>query len=205
LAEVPEAQIIDNPHGDEDEDEGEFFVFGHPATASCFLWLIETRANYSHYVYNTTGYHHDPLGIQLAYDLRRVLKREYWALLPPDTLPAYLAIARALQVATVPDEYREGRLSPLYTVEVATLPTDRLDIVQIGDEEMWLYDNDILRFDRQPIHVFALEAQTDETPAALILTTQAEPGNPEQHRSSLPYHYLHRSGETELLALVPHE
>jgi hypothetical protein len=60
FADVPEDQIVDSPHFDEDEDGGEFFVFGHPATAACFLWLIESRHNYSHYVYNRTGYHHDP-------------------------------------------------------------------------------------------------------------------------------------------------
>jgi hypothetical protein len=37
----------------------------------------------------------------------------------------------------------------------------------------------------------------------VILTTEAEPGNPEHHRDQLPLRYLHRSYDTEQLAFVP--
>ena len=80
---VPEEQMVDNPHIDIEEDDGEFFIIGNSTTAACFRWLIESRCNYSHYVGNRTGYVNDPVGVQLAYDLRRVLKREYWVTLPP--------------------------------------------------------------------------------------------------------------------------
>jgi len=202
---VPDEQMVDNPHSNFEEDAGEFFIFGTSETAACFRWLIESRANYSHYVGNRTGYTNDPVGIQLAYDLRRVLKEEYWATLPPDTLPAWLAIVRALQVATVPEEYQEGRLPPLSIVQVATLPTDRLEVVQTDDRQLWLHPSDVLVFDHQTIHVFTLEPQTDEAPAALILTTQTEPGNPEHHRATPPERYLHRSRDTMLLAFVPRD
>jgi len=202
---VPDEQMVDNPHSNFEADEGAFFIFGTPETAACFCWLIESRANYSHYVDNRTGYTNDPMGVQLAYDLRRVLKEEYWATLPPDTLPAWLAIVRALQAVTVPEEYQEGRLPPLSIVQVATLPTDRLEVVQTDDHQLWLYPLDALVFDQQPVNVFTLESQTDETPAALILTTQAEPGNPEQHRMTPPERHLHRSRDTMLLAFVPRD
>jgi hypothetical protein len=199
---VPDEQMVDNPHSNFEADDGEFFIFGTLETAACFRWLIESRHNYSHYVDNRTGYTNDPMGVQLAYDLRRVLKEEYWAALPPDTLPAWLAIVRALQIAAVPEEYQEGRLPPLRAVQVATLPTDRLQVVQTDDQQLWLYPPDVLVFGQQPVHVFTLEPQTDEAPAALILTTQTEPGNPEHHRATLPVRYLHRSRDTILLAFV---
>jgi hypothetical protein len=201
---VPEEQIVDNPHCDLEEDDGESFVFGAAATAACFRWLIESRSNYSHYVYNLTGYTNDPIGVQLAYDLRCVLKEEYWASLPPDTLPAYLAIGRALQVARVPED-EEGRLAPLHTSQIAALPTDRLEVLQTDDRQWWLFGPDALDFDRQPVYVFVLEPDSDEAPAALILTTHDEPGNPEQHLENPPLRYLHRSQDTMLLAFVPRD
>jgi len=88
---------------------------------------------------------------------------------------------------------------------VATLPTDLLHIVQIGGDEIWLHGPDALIFDRQPVHVFVLEPDTGQAPAALILTTQAEPGNPECHRASPPVRYLDRSYETEQLAFIPRD
>ncbi len=205
LEDVPEEQIVDNPHLDIEVEVGEMFVFGSPATAACFRWLIENRHNYSHFVDNRTSYTNDPMGVQLAYDLRRSLKEGYWATLPPDTLPAYLAIVQALQDATVPESYQEGALPLLYTSQVATLPTDLLHIVQVGGDEIWLHGPDALVFDRQPIHVFVLEPDTGQAPAALILTTQAEPGNLEHHRAHPPVRYLDRSYETEQLAFVPRD
>jgi len=202
---VPDEQMVDNPHSNFEADEGEFFIFGASETAACFRWLIESRTNYSHYADTRTGYTNDPMGVQLAYDLRRVLKDEYWATLPPDTLPAWLAIVRALQVVTVPEEYQEGRLPPLRAVQVVTLPTDRLEVVQTNDRQVWLYPPDALVFDQPSVHVFTLEPQTDEAPAALILTTQTEPGNPEHHRATPPERYLHRSRDTMLLAFVPRD
>lgn len=202
---VPDEQMVDNPHSNFEEDEGEFFIFGTPETAACFRWLIESRAHYSHYVDTRTGYTNDPMDIQLAFNLRWVLKEEYWATLPPDTLPAWLAIVRALHVATVPEEYQEGRLPPLRAVQVATLTTDRLEIVQTDDRQLWLHPSDVLVFNQPSVHVFALEPQTDEAPAALILTTQTEPGNPEQHGATPPMRYLHRSHDTMLLAFVPRD
>ncbi len=160
LEDVPEDQIVDNPHLDIEVEVGEMFVFGSPATAACFRWLIENRRNYSHFVDNRTSYTNDPIGVQLAYDLRQSLQEGYWATLPPDTLPAHLAIVQALQVATVPDAYQEGALPLLYTSEVATLPTDLLHIVQVGGDEIWLHGPDALVFDRQPVHVFVLENRT---------------------------------------------
>ncbi len=200
---VADAQMVDNPHSDFEADEGEFFIFGTPEVAACFGWLIESRANYSHYVDTRTGYTNDPMGVQLAYDLRRVLKEEYWAALPPDTLPAWLAIVRALQIATVPEKYQEGRLPPLYTTQAATLPTNLLHIVQLGGDEIWLRGRDALFFDQQPVYVFVLEPDTGQAPAALILTTQPEPGNPERPRANPPVRYLHRGTETDQLAFVP--
>ncbi len=202
---VPEEQIVDNPHLDIEVEVGEMFVFGYPATAACFRWLIENRHNYSHFVDTRTSYTNDPIGVQLAYDLRHSLKEGYWATLPPDTLPAYLAIVQALQDATVPESYQEGALPLLYTSEVATLPTDLLHIVQVGGEEIWLHGPDALVFDRHPVHVFVLEPDTGQAPAALILTTQAEPGNPEHHRANPPVRYLDRSHETEQLAFIPRD
>jgi hypothetical protein len=108
---VPDEQMVDNPHSDFEADEGEFFIFGAPETAECFRWLIESRSHYSLYVDNRTGYVNDPMGIRLAYDMRDALKRDYWATLPPDTLPAYLAMAHSLQWATVPEAWQEGRLA----------------------------------------------------------------------------------------------
>jgi hypothetical protein len=201
---VPDEQMVDNPHSDFEADEGEFFIFGAPETAECFRWLIESRSHYSLYVDNRTGYVNDPMGIRLAYDMRDALKRDYWATLPPDTLPAYLAMAHSLQWATVPEAWQEGRLPPLRIIEIATLPTDLLHIVHIGgDDEIWLHGPDGLVFDRQPVHVFVLEPDTEQVPAAVILTTEAEPGNPEHHRDQLPLRYLHRSYDTEQLAFVP--
>jgi len=204
FTDVPDNQMIDNPHCDEEEG-GEFFVFGKSETAACFQWLLESRCNYSHYIDNLTSYTNDPLGVQLAYDLRRTLQEHYWASLPPDTLPAWLAIVRMLQVATVPDAYREGALSPLYTDKVATLPTNLLHIVQLGGDEIWLQGRQALTFDGQPVNVFVIEPDTEEAPAALILTTRAEPGNPEHHRATPPLCYLHRGEETDQLALVPRD
>lgn len=202
---VPDDQMVYNPHSNFEADEGEFFIFGTPETAACFRWLIESRANYSHYVDTRTGFTNDPMGVQLAFDLRRVLKEEYWAALPPDTLPAWLAIVRALHVVTVPEEYQEGRLPPLTIVQVATLPTDRLEVVQTDDRQLWLHPLDVLVFKQRPIHVFTLEPQTDDAPAALILTTQTEPGDPEQRLTNTPVRYLHRSRDTMLLAFVPRD
>ena len=197
--------MIDNPHFDVDEDGGEFYVFGNPATAACFLWLLESRPNYSHYIDNLTSYTNDPLGGQLAYDLRRTLQEHYWAALPPDTLPEYLAIVRSLQVAYVPDAYRPGALSPLYTDKVAALPTNLLHIVQLGGDEIWLQGRQALAFDSQPVNVFVVEPDTEEAPAALILTTQAEPGNLERHRATPPLRNLHRGEETDQIAFVPRD
>ncbi len=120
---LPDEQFVFNPHIPDDED-GEFFVFDSIAAADCFRWLIANRYNYTHYVENWTGYCNDPLGIHLAYDLRVALRDPYWAPLPPDTLPSYLAIARALQGAVVPDVFHEGRLPELSIRKVATLQTD---------------------------------------------------------------------------------
>ncbi len=201
---IPDAQIVFNPHLP-DEEVGESFVFGSPEAAACFQWLIQSRHNYSNYVGVRTGYTNDPLGIELAYDLRHILQESYWATLPPDTLPSYLAIARALQTATVPDTFQEGQLPPLRIVHVATLATDRLEVVQADDESLSITRRDALLFDREPIHVFVLDPEADLSPAALILTTRAEPGNPERHRKGELYRYLDQSEETMLLALVPGE
>jgi hypothetical protein len=54
------------------------------------------------------------------------------------------------------------------------------------------------------IHTSAWKRQA-ATVAALILTTQAELGNPERHRKGELYRYLDQSEETTLLALVPGE
>ncbi len=202
---VPDEQMVDNPHSDFEADEGEFFIFGHPATAECFRWLIERRSHYSLYVGNRTGYVNDPMGIQMAYDMRDALKREYWATLPPDTLPAYLAIAHSLQWAMVPEAWEEGRLPPLHIIELATLTTDRLEVLQTDLQQIWLDDRDALTFDRQPLHVFALQADADDAAAAVILTTQTEPGNPEQHLANPPLRYLHCSDATSILAFVPRD
>jgi hypothetical protein len=51
--------------------------------------------------------------------------------------------------------------------------------------------------------VLVVEPDTGQAPAALILTTQAEPGNPEHHRAQPPVRDLDRSYETEQLAFVP--
>lgn len=88
---------------------------------------------------------------------------------------------------------------------MATLPTDRLEVVQTDDRQLWLYPPDVLIFDQLSVRVFTLEPQTDEAPAALILTTQTEPGNPEHHRTASPERYLHRSRDTMLLAFVPRD
>jgi hypothetical protein len=193
-----------NPHLT-DEEVGESFVFGSPEAAACFQWLIQSRYNYSNYVGIRTGYTNDPLGVRLAYDLRHVLAEVYWAPLPPDTLPSYLAIARALQTATVPEVFHEGQLSPLRIIHAATLDTDRLEVVQADDENLSTTKRDALHFDQQPVHVYVLDPETDQSPAALILTTQAGPGNPERHRKGELYRYLDQSEETMLLALVPGE
>ena len=50
--------------------EVESFVFGSVAAAECFRWLLKNRQNYAIYGDNWTGYLNDPLGLQLAYDLR---------------------------------------------------------------------------------------------------------------------------------------
>ena len=78
------------------------------------------------------------MSIRLAYDMRRTLQDEYWATLPPDTLTNYLAIARNLRLTTVPEEYDEGRLPPLHVVKAATLQTDRVEVVQTDDHQVWL-------------------------------------------------------------------
>lgn len=202
---VPSNQIVYNPHLNLEEEIGESFVFGSAETATCFKWLIESRYNYSHYVDNWTTYTNDPFGIQLAFTLRESLKEEYWAALPPDTLPAYLAIVQSLQVATVPEEYSEGSLAPLYTTQAATIQTNLLHIVQVGGDEIWLRGSEALRFDQQLVNIFVIEPDTEEAPAALILTTRSEPGNLEQHRSNPPFRYLHRGEETERLAFVPRD
>jgi len=204
LEDIPESQIVFNPHL-EDEDVGETFVFGSAATAACFLWLIESRSHYTHYVDNVTSYTNDPLGVQLAFDLRHTLKEEYWATLPPDTLLSYLAIVRALQNATVPEAFHEGRLSPLRLRKVASLPTDRLEVVHFDDEHVWLVGQDALLFEGELVHIYVLEADSDESPAALILTTRTHPGKPEIYRKHPPGRFLADSEETMHLAFVPGE
>jgi len=69
---IPEDQWVDNPHTEEDEEQ-QVFLLGSPHTAACFRWLISDRQHYSLYVDNCTSYLHDPLGVQLAYDLRHTL------------------------------------------------------------------------------------------------------------------------------------
>ena len=199
---IPESQFVFNPHIP-DEEDGEFFVFGSTAAADCFRWLIQNRQNYAHYVYNLTSYVNDPLGIQLAYDLRETLREEYWAALPPDTLPTYLGIVRALQTATVPDIFREGSLPELNIVKVATLHTDSVDIVQADWDELKWVKRDRLTFNGQPVHIYVLDPDTDMSPAAMILTSNPEPGNPEKHSKSLHFHYLTDSDDTMTLAFVP--
>lgn len=77
---------MDNPHSDFEVEEGEFFIVNAPETAECFRCLIENRSHCSLYKGNRTGYVNDPMGIRLAYDMRDALKRDCWAMLPPDTL-----------------------------------------------------------------------------------------------------------------------
>ncbi len=202
LRDIPEEQFVFNWHIP-DEEDGEFFVFGSRLAAECFRWLIQNRQNYAHFVYNATSYVNDPLGIQLAYDLRETLREEYWATLPPDTLPTYLAIVRALQTATVPESFREGSLPELNIIKVATLETDSLDIVQADWDELTWAKRDRLTFNGQPVHIFVLDPDTDMSPAAMILTTNPEPGSPEKHSKSLQFHYLTESDETMTLAFVP--
>ncbi|NLF78345.1 MAG: hypothetical protein GX573_21845, partial [Chloroflexi bacterium] len=96
-------------------------------------------------------------------------------------------------------------LPPLSITQAAILSTDRLEVVQTDDRQLWLYPLDALVFDRQPVHVFTLESETDDAPAALILTTHNKPGDPEQHRMTPPERYLHRSRDTMLLAFVPRD
>jgi hypothetical protein len=201
---IPDAQIVFNPHLF-DEEVGELFAFGSAEAAACFRWLIQSRHNYSYYVGNRTGYTNDPLGIRLAYDLRDTLHEVYWAALPPDRLPSYLAIARALQTVTVPEAFHEGQLPPLRIIHAATIATDHLEVVQADDESLSISKRDALLFDQRPVHVFVLDPEADQSPAALILTTQPEPGNPERHRKGEIYRYLDQSEETMLLALVPGE
>ncbi|MFC1960233.1 hypothetical protein ACFLYO_05950 [Chloroflexota bacterium] len=202
LANVPDDQFVFNPHLT-GEDDGQFFVFGSPETAACFRWLISSRYNYTHYVDNRAGYLNDPLGIELAFDLRNVIQEEYWSPLPPNTLSAYLAIARVLHEAVVPEEYQEGRLPLLEVVHIADLPDDRLTIVQANYERLWVdYDEDVLVFDQAPVRAFVLDFEC-QSPAALILTTHDEPGNPEQHRQGEPYRYLEESFKMLALALTP--
>jgi hypothetical protein len=202
LRDIPEDQFVFNWHIPDDED-GEFFVFGSKAAADCFRWLIQNRQNYAHFVYNATSYTNDPLGIQLAYDLRETLHEEYWATLPPDTLPTYLAIVRALMTATVPESFRESSVPQLNIVKVATLDTDALDIVQADWDDLTWTKRDRLTFNGQPVHMFVLDPDTDMAPAAVILTTNSEPGSPEKHRKSFQFHHLSDSDETLSLAFVP--
>jgi len=76
---------------------------------------------------------------------------------------ACLAIAQALQDTMAPEPYQEGALPELYTTEVVTLPTDLLHIVHMGgDGEIWLHGPDGMVFDRQPVHVFVLEPDTEQ-------------------------------------------
>lgn len=134
---------MDNPHSDFEVEEGKFFIVDAPETAECFRCLIENRSHCSLYKGNRTGYVNDPMGIRLAYDMRDALKRDCWAMLPPDTLSSCLAIAHSLQWATVPEAWEDGRLPPLPITELATLPTDLLLIVHIGgDDEIWLHGPD---------------------------------------------------------------
>ena len=72
-------------------------------------------------------------------------------------------------------------------------------------EELWWCRRAALLFSSQPVHVFVLEGDGDQSPAALILTTHDEPGNPEQHRKSEFTWSLMDSDETVALALVPDE
>ncbi|MBE2194401.1 MAG: hypothetical protein IAE83_09505 [Anaerolinea sp.] len=199
---IPEDQWVENPHTEEDEEQ-QVFIFGSPHTAACFRWLIADRQHYTIYVDNLTSYLHDPLGVQLAYDLRHTLQEEYWATLPPDTFPAYHAIARALQSAIVPEEWRVGSLPLLSIRKVASLPTQRLEIVQTDQEDLWWVKGDVLEFQSSPVNVFVVDSNTEEAPAALILTTHPDPGNPEQHCQSFNLRTLTNSTETLFLALVP--
>ena len=131
-----------------------------------------------------------------------VISDEYWAALPPDTLPAYLAIARGLYEAIVPDDYQAGRLPPLRIIRAAELATNRLAVVQVGIDQLWLDPQDEWVFEQAPIRAFVLDPECDRSPAALILTTHDEPGNPERHRQGAPYRYLEGSVDTLALALV---
>ncbi|MFC1959435.1 hypothetical protein ACFLYO_01875, partial [Chloroflexota bacterium] len=204
LEDIPDDQIVFNPHLDNGDDFMQDFAFGSPETAACFRWLINSRYNYSYYDDIRTGYLNDPLGIQLAFDLRAVIKEEYWSPLPPDTLPAYLAIAQALFEAVVPKEYQEGRLTPLHVVHVADIPAQHLTIVQSDYDHLRVdYDKDVLVFDQAPVRAFVLDPECYQSPAALILTTHDEPGNPEKHRQGEPYRHLEESFKTLALALTP--
>jgi hypothetical protein len=89
--------------------------------------------------------------------------------------------------------------------KVATLQTDHLDIIQADLETLWWKKRDGLRFTTQSVHVFVLDPEGDSSPAALILTTKDDPGNPAQHRESVEFRCLTDSDETMILAFVPKE
>ncbi len=199
---IGEDQWVKNPHTEEDE-EPQVFLFGSPHTAACFRWLISDRQHYTLYADSLTSALHDPLGVQLAYDLRHTLQEEYWATLPPDTFPAYYALARALQSAIVPEEWLDGRLPLLSVHQVASLPTQRLEIVQSDEEELWWVKQDALEFQATPVNVFVVDSDSGDAPAALILTTASDPGSPEKHRASFNLRTLSNSTETLILAFVP--
>src|SRR5258708_20728390 len=202
FADVPETQWAANPYIPE-EEKGELFIFGTEATPNYFRSLIRNRQNYATYVDNWTGYVNDPMGTQLADDLRRALKDNYWAALPPDTLPAYLALARALQSTTVPEDFLNGPLPELSIVHAAVLYSDVLEVVLADWSTLTWHEKNCLKFDKPRINVFVLDADGDTSPAALILTMEDEPGNPEKYLKSQRFHYLVHCQDALTLALVP--
>ncbi len=198
LANIPADHIVSNPHL---EDEDEVFIFGSAEAAACFRWVLEDRQHYSHFISILTSYHHDPLGIEAAYDLRDVLQEEYWATLPPDTLPSYLNIVRSLQSATVPEGYEDGGLSLLGISRIGQLPSQGVQVVQAtSDRAFWRPESSLL-VPGQPVNVFVLDPDTGAPPAAVILTTEDDPGDPEQHRRGESFD-LPESEATESLAFV---
>ncbi len=191
------AQIVQNPYAPD-----ETFTFGDPATARCFEWLIADPQHYAHYLDSQSDIIGDPLGIQEAYLLRSNLIKHYIAPLPPDTLPNYLALADALVRASVPEVIKEGSVEPVSIVRAGQISAPSLQLVQENGGN-WRA-GPILAFDHHPVNVFVLaDLKHREGPAAVILTTAEEAGDPEKYRQSRARFDLPGSEAAAALAFLP--
>jgi len=199
LAHIPEDCQVDLPI--EINEVYQTFLFSSPELAQVFTWFTSDRQRYSQFVDNALSLFADPFLAHTACSLRQVLLDNYAAPLPSDTFTAYLNLAHCLSEAPVPDDWQNGGLSLLHLEYVGTMTASSLAVILEFHDHLWWSGKTQLHFSTTPIHLYLVVADnSEETPAALILTANDTPGNPEEHRHQ-PHRTLPRSKATSILVL----